>query len=202
MFTEAFVQGFIICAGLIMAIGAQNAHVLRMGLTRQHVGTTVLICLVSDAFLIGLGVLGAGAVLTRWPLALEVATWGGAAFLLWYGLNSLRAAFRKRQMEVATNGERISRRQAVLLLLAFTYLNPHAYLDTIVLIGSLGARHTDEARLLFWAGCVSASALWFTVLGYGARWLAPLFTRPISWRVLDALIGLGMTVLAVSLVRH
>lgn len=201
MFAEAFLQGFIVCAGLIVAIGAQNAHVLRMGLTRQHVGITILICLASDALLIGLGVLGAGAVLTRWPLALEAATWGGAAFLLWYGLNALRSAFRKRQLEVASNDQRISRRQAVMLLLAFTYLNPHAYLDTIVLIGSLGARHPEQARLLFWAGCVSASAVWFTVLGYGARWLAPLFTRPISWRVLDALIGLGMTVLALSLVR-
>lgn len=202
MFADAFLQGFVICAGLIVAIGAQNAHVLRMGLTRQHVGITILICLASDALLIGLGVAGAGVVLNRWPLALEVATWGGAAFLLWYGLNALRAAFRRRQLEVATNDERISRRRAITLLLAFTYLNPHAYVDTIVLIGSLGARHAEEARWLFWAGCVSASAVWFTLLGYGARWLAPLFTRPISWRLLDGLIGVGMTMLALNLVRH
>ncbi|KAF7598482.1 MAG: amino acid transporter [Candidatus Dactylopiibacterium carminicum] len=202
MYFDAFIHGFFICAGLIIAIGAQNAHVLRMGLTRQHVGLLVPICIASDALLIGLGVLGASALVTRWPAALEVATWAGAAFLLWYGINSLREAFRTRQLSLGGMPTPISRRKAVLLLLGFTYLNPHVYVDTIVLIGSLATQHAVEARISFWAGCVLASAVWFVLLGYGARWLAPLFNRPLSWRVLDGGIGVGMTLLAVRLVLH
>lgn len=202
MFLDAFVHGFLICAGLIMAIGAQNAHVLRMGLTRQHVGILVPICVLTDALLIGLGVLGASAVVSRWPMALEVATWAGAAFLLGYGLVSLRSALRNRSLSVEEAPAAISRRKAVLLLLGFTFLNPHVYVDTIVLIGSLAAQQAAQARLSFWLGCVLASALWFLLLGYGARWLAPLFRKPLSWRILDGGIGVGMSVLAVRLVLH
>jgi L-lysine exporter family protein LysE/ArgO len=193
-------QGFLVTAGLIMAIGAQNAHVLRMGLTRQHVFVTILICVLSDALLIGLGVTGMGVVLERFPLAVEVATWGGAAFLLWYGLRSLRAAFGSHAL-TAAQARRVSLRDAVLMVLAFTYLNPHAWLDTIVLVGAIGGRHHGVDRFTFWLGSVLASASWFVLLGLGARWLAPLFAKPISWRVLDALIGVSMGVLALSLVR-
>ena len=193
-------QGFLVTAGLIMAIGAQNAHVLRMGLTRQHVLVTIVICALSDALLVGLGVMGMGIVLERFPLAVEVATWGGAAFLLWYGLRSLRSAFSSHAL-TAAEARRVSLRDAVLLVLAFTYLNPHAWLDTIVLVGSIGGRHHGIDRLTFWFGSVLASACWFVLLGYGARWLAPLFAKPVSWRVLDALIGVSMGVLAVSLLR-
>lgn len=202
MFLDAFIHGFLICAGLIMAIGAQNAHVLRMGLTRQHVGILVPICVITDALLIGLGVLGASALVTRWPAALEIATWAGAAFLLGYGFVSLRSALRNRSLSVDDAPAPISRRKAVLLLLGFTFLNPHVYVDTIVLIGSLAAQQMAEARLSFWLGCVLASTTWFVLLGYGARWLAPLFSKPLSWRILDGGIGVGMSLLAVRLVLH
>ena len=202
MFLDAFIHGFLICAGLIMAIGAQNAHVLRMGLTRQHVGILVPICVITDALLIGLGVLGASALVTRWPVALEIATWAGAAFLLGYGFVSLRSALRNRSLSVDDAPAPISQRKAVLLLLGFTFLNPHVYVDTIVLIGSLAAQQAAEARLSFWLGCVLASASWFLLLGYGARWLAPLFSKPLSWRLLDGGIGVGMSLLAVKLVLH
>lgn len=201
MNTNVMLQGFLVCGGLIVAIGAQNAHVLRMGLRRQHVAITVAICTLSDALLIGLGIAGMGELLDRWPRAMQIATWGGAAFLFWYGLRSLRSAVSGSGALQAKSVTSTSVRSAVLMVLAFTYLNPHAYLDTIVLIGSIGGRLTPADRPLFWAGCVFASASWFIALGYGARWLSPLFAKPLSWRVLDALIGMGMGALALSMLH-
>ncbi len=198
---NSFAQGFTVCGGLILAIGAQNAHVLKMGLSRQHVLPTVLICALSDALLIGLGIAGMGALLDRWPDAVRIATWAGAAFLFWYAFNSLRAALSPRSMVVGKNEQAISLTRAVMLVLAFTYLNPHAYLDTVVLIGSIGAHLASEQRWIFWAGCITASCLWFSALGFGASRLTPLFARPASWRVLDGLIGLGMGSLAFSLIH-
>lgn len=198
---NSYFQGFTVSAGLILAIGAQNAHVLKMGLTRQHVLPTVLICAASDALLIGLGIVGMGRLLERWPQAVQIATWAGAAFLFWYAMNSLRAAFSKRQLNVSHSEQPLSLLRAVMLAMAFTYLNPHAYLDTVVLIGSLGAHLPTAERGIFWAGCISASAIWFTLLGFGASRLAPLFARPQSWRVLDGLVGLGMGALAFNLIR-
>lgn len=198
---NSFIQGFTVSGGLILAIGAQNAHVLKMGLTRQHVLPTVLICALSDALLIGLGIAGMGALLDRWPQAVQLATWAGAAFLFWYAMNSLRAAFSRRHLDVSRETQLLSLPRAVLLAMAFTYLNPHAYLDTVVLIGSLGAHLAADQRWIFWAGCITASATWFTLLGFGASRLTPLFAKPQSWRVLDALVGLGMGALAFSLVR-
>lgn len=198
---HAAVQGYLVTGGLIVAIGAQNAHVLRMGLLRRHVALTVAICALSDALLIGLGIIGTGGLLDRWPQAVQVATWAGAAFLFWYGLRSLRSAFSGAGAMPAGGGAGPSLRAAVLMVLGFTYLNPHAYLDTIVLIGSIGGRLAAEERPLFWVGCVLASASWFVLLGYGARALAPLFARPLSWRVLDGLIGAGMGYLAISLLH-
>lgn len=198
---NSFIQGFTVTGGLILAIGAQNAHILKMGLTRQHVRLTIAICAISDALLIGLGIAGMGALLDRWPEAVQIATWAGAAFLFWYALNSLRAALSPRKMDVAGGGQAISMQRAVALILAFTYLNPHAYLDTVVLIGSIGAHLPADQRLVFWCGCVSASISWFSALGFGASRLTPIFSRPESWRVLDALVGLGMGALALSLIR-
>lgn len=198
---DSFVQGFTVSGGLIIAIGAQNAHVLKMGLIRQHVRPTVIICAVSDALLIGLGIAGMGALLERWPQAVQIATWGGAAFLFWYALNSLQSALSPRSMEIGGMGKTISLRRAVTLILSFTYLNPHAYLDTMVLIGTIGAHLPGDERWVFWSGCISASVTWFCVLGFGASRLAPIFSRPESWRVLDGLIGVGMATLAFSLIR-
>lgn len=198
---NGFTQGFMVTGGLILAIGAQNAHVLKMGLTRQHVLPTVLICAASDALLIGLGICGMNALLTQWPQAVKLATLAGATFLFWYAWNSLRAAFSHRAMTVSHGTEAISLPRAVMLILAFTYLNPHAYLDTIVLIGSIGAHLAASERLIFWLGCVTASATWFTLLGYGASRLTPLFAKPQSWRVLDALVGISMSALAFNLLH-
>ena len=200
MNTHVILQGFLVTAGLIMAIGAQNAHVLKMGLTRQHVLPTVLVCALSDALLIGLGVTGMGKVIEHFPLAVEAATWGGAAFLLCYGLRSLRAAFGSHALTPA-EAPPMPLKQAILLVLGFTYLNPHAYLDTIVLIGAIGGREHGLDRVGFWLGCIAASVSWFMLLGYGARWLTPLFAKPVSWRVLDAMIGVGMGIIAISLLR-
>ncbi|MDP5239572.1 LysE/ArgO family amino acid transporter [Uliginosibacterium sp. 31-16] len=198
---NSFIQGFTVSGGLILAIGAQNAHVLKMGLTRQHVLPTVLICAISDALLIGLGIGGMGALLDQWPQAVRLATWAGAAFLFWYSLSSLRAAFTRRSLQTAGDTPRTSLRAAVLMILAFTYLNPHTYLDTVVLIGSIGAHLANGERLIFWLGCITASATWFTLLGFGAHKLSPLFAKPQSWRVLDALVGVGMGALAFNLVH-
>ncbi|GAB2891709.1 LysE family transporter [Uliginosibacterium flavum] len=198
---NSFTNGFLVSGGLILAIGAQNAHVLKMGLTRQHVLPTVLICALSDALLIGLGICGMGALLDQWPRAVQIATWAGAAFLFWYSLTSLRAAFTRRHLQAAEGDSRTSLRAAVLLILAFTYLNPHTYLDTVVLIGAIGAHLPAGERWIFWAGCISASSLWFSLLGFGAHKLAPLFAKPQSWRVLDALVGVGMGALAFNLVH-
>lgn len=198
---NSFMQGFTVSGGLILAIGAQNAHVLKMGLTRQHVLPTVLICAISDALLIGLGIAGMGTLLDKWPHAVQLATWAGAAFLAWYAINSLRAAFSRRHMDVTCQGEAITLLRAVILILAFTYLNPHAWLDTVVLIGSIGAHLPGSERWTFWLGCITASATWFTLLGFGAARLTPLFAKPASWRILDALVGMGMGALAFSLVH-
>lgn len=198
---NSLTHGFLVTGGLILAIGAQNAYLLKLGITRQHVLPAILVCIASDALLIGLGICGMGKILDQWPQAIWVATWGGALFLGWYAFNSLRAAFARRSMSVARSAEKIELRAAMLMLLGFTYLNPHVYLDTVVLIGSLGGRLPLTERPLFWLGCVSASALWFIGLGFGARWLTPLFANPKSWRVLDAAIGFSMGLLALSLVH-
>lgn len=198
---NSFAQGFTVTGGLILAIGAQNAHVLKMGLARQHVLPTIAICALSDALLIGLGIAGMGVLLDRWPEAVRIATWAGAAFLFWYALNSLRAALRPRSLEVSGTAHKVSLRKAVFLVLAFTYLNPHAYLDTVVLIGSIGAHLASGERLVFWFGCITASILWFSALGFGAAKLRPIFASPFSWRVLDGLIGVGMGALAFSLIH-
>lgn len=198
---NGFTHGFVLMGGLIVAIGAQNAHVIKMGARGQHVLLTILICIGSDMLLTGFGICGMGQILDRWPQAIQLATLSGAAFLFWYALCSLRAVFSARQMSVTEVQERMSVRRAALLILAFTYLNPHVYLDTLVLVGSLGARLPAAQRWLFWAGCTSASALWFLCLGYAARWLRPLLTQPRAWRILDALIGVGMGILAIDLLR-
>lgn len=198
---HAMLQGYLVTGGLIIAIGAQNAHVLRVGLLRQHVALTVAICAFSDAILIGLGIGGMGALLDQWPRAMQLATWSGAAFLFWYGLRSWRSALSGQSAQHLSTTQAPSVRAAVLMILAFTYLNPHAYLDTLVLIGSIGGRLVAEERPVFYAGCVLASCTWFISLGYGARWLAPLFAKPMSWRILDGVIGTTMGALALNLLR-
>jgi L-lysine exporter family protein LysE/ArgO len=187
-------------ASLIIAIGAQNAYVLRQGLRREHVLPIVLICIVSDALLIAAGVAGIGAVIKAAPLALEIVRWAGFAFLLLYALFAARRALRPERLEAANGVGAITLWAAVATCLALTWLNPHVYLDTILLLGSLSASHGDPGRWVFGAGAVLASILWFGMLGFGARFLAPVFARPIAWRILDGAIAVLMVVLAVLLV--
>ncbi|WP_316861352.1 LysE/ArgO family amino acid transporter [uncultured Cohaesibacter sp.] len=193
-------QGFFLGASLIIAIGAQNAFVLRLGLLRQHVLPVVLVCSFSDALLILAGVAGMGALIKQSPVLLSVVSWAGFAFLAIYGLQALRRAFKPSEMHVGKqNG--ISLKQALLTVLAFTYLNPHVYLDTVLLVGSLSAQWPGGQQWIFALGAISASFVWFFALGFGARILTPLFEKPMAWRILDFLIGLVMFMLAWSLLK-
>ena len=183
---------------LIVAIGAQNAFVLRQGLRREHVLPVVVICALSDALLIALGVGGLGSLLQLVPWLLVVVRLGGAAFLIVYGILAARRAFRPAALVATDDGRGTPLWTAVATVLALTWLNPHVYLDTIVLLGSISATHGDE-RWWFGLGAVVASILWFTALGFGARYLRPLFATPVSWRILDGVIAIVMIAIAVSL---
>ena len=183
---------------LIVAIGAQNAFVLRQGLLREHVLPVVVICALSDALLITLGVGGLGSLLQLVPWLLVVVRLGGAAFLIVYGILAARRAFRPAALVATDDGRRTPLWTAVATVLALTWLNPHVYLDTIVLLGSIAATHGDD-RWWFGLGAVVASILWFTALGFGARYLRPLFATPVSWRILDGVIAIVMIAIAVSL---
>ncbi|MFM7847017.1 MAG: LysE/ArgO family amino acid transporter [Rubrivivax sp.] len=197
-----FSQGLALGLGLIVAIGAQNAFVLRQGLRREHVGSVVLFCALADALLIAGGVWGMAQALgenPRWARALALA---GAAFLALYGWRALRRARQTHQLQAAEGKASLGRNAALAQAAAFTLLNPHVYLDTVLLVGSIGAQQPAALQPWFIAGAGSASALWFSMLGFGARWLAPWFARPMAWRLLDALIGATMFVLAAMLVRH
>ncbi len=194
----AAATGAAIGLGLIVAIGAQNAFVLRQGLRREHVLPVVLWCALSDALLMAAGVAGLAQLLAHRPALTLWLTAGGALFLLAYGVQALRRALHPGTLQ-AQVGTQVSSLGAVLAqAAAFTLLNPHVYLDTVVLVGSIGAQH-GNLRWWFVAGAVMASAVWFTALGYGARLLAPLFARPGAWRVLDAVIGVTMLLLAMLL---
>ncbi|MFP8780814.1 LysE/ArgO family amino acid transporter [Hydrogenophaga sp. RWCD_12] len=196
-----FVQGLLLSLGLIVAIGAQNAFVLRQGLRREHVLPVVAFCALADAVLITAGVLGMAQALGRHPALAQAMALAGAAFLAWYGWQALQRARRASQLQAAAGGAGLSRGAALAQAAAFTLLNPHVYLDTVLLVGSIGAQQPDGLRGWFIAGSSIASLGWFTALGFGARWLAPLFARPRAWQVLDALIGLTMWVLTVMLLR-
>ena len=184
---------------LIVAIGAQNAFVLRQGLRREHVLAVVLVCALSDAVLILLGIAGAGAVIEAVPVVLTVVRYAGAAFLLVYGLLAARRALRPAALTADGPAVRASLAATVGTTLALTWLNPHVYLDTVVLLGSIANTHGD-GRWWFGVGAVLGSIIWFTALGYGARLLQPVFAKPAAWRVLDAVIAVVMVALAVSLV--
>jgi L-lysine exporter family protein LysE/ArgO len=187
--------GFATSLSLIVAIGAQNAFVLRQGLRREHVLPVVLTCALSDALLISGGIAGLGAVLTNSPFALTIAKYGGAAFLLTYAVVAARRAIRPGAMSPADHAP-AALRSVVLTCLGFTYLNPHVYLDTVVLLGALANQRGTDGRWLYGAGAVAASFGWFFALGFLARRLGPIFARPQAWQILDGTIALIMTTLA------
>jgi L-lysine exporter family protein LysE/ArgO len=183
---------------LIVAIGAQNAFVLRQGLRREHVALVVVTCAASDVLLIGLGVGGMGAVLAGAPTLLTAVRVGGAAFLLGYAALAARRALRPAALEAIPGGPVTQRTATLATALALTWLNPHVYLDTVLLLGSVAGTHGDQ-RWLFGAGAALGSVAWFAGLGYGAVVLRPLFARPVAWRALDAGVALVMTAIAGAL---
>ncbi|MEV0803117.1 LysE/ArgO family amino acid transporter [Kribbella sp. NPDC050281] len=187
--------GFATSLSLIVAIGAQNAFVLRQGLRREHVLPVVLTCALSDALLISGGIAGLGALLTRSQLALDAAQYGGAAFLYLYAAFALKRAFNPGSISPADHGP-TALRSVVLTCLAFTYLNPHVYLDTVVLLGSLANQRGTDGRWFYGLGAVAASFTWFFSLGFFSRTLTPVFTRPRAWQYLDTAIALLMATLA------
>ena len=194
----ALLSGFALGFSLILAIGAQNAFVLRQGLRREHVFAVCLACALSDALLIAAGVAGFGALAGAAPWIEPAMRFGGAAFLLWYGARSLIGAWRGGEALLAAREDTRASLAATLgTVLALTWLNPHVYLDTVVLIGSVSSQYAD--RLAFGIGAVTASFVFFFSLGYGARLLAPLFARPRAWQVLDTGIGLVMWAIAAKL---
>lgn len=199
---SVFFQGMTLGLGLIVAIGSQNAFVLRQGLRREHVGAIVLFCALADAALIAAGVLGMASALGQRPLLASALALGGAAFLAVYGWQALLRARRPQQLRAAEGGAGLGLGAVLAQAAAFTLLNPHVYLDTVLLVGSIGAQQPGALRGSFIAGASAASLLWFASLGYGARWLAPWFARPRAWQVLDGLIGVTMFVLLALLLRH
>lgn len=194
----AALDGFLLGASLIVAIGAQNAFVLRQGLKREFVLVISAICSLSDALLIAAGVAGFGTLVARSELALRAATAFGALYIFGYGMTSFVRAGRPQTMEAA-KGSAARLGTAIAACLAFTFLNPHVYLDTVLLIGSLSGRYSGAARLAFALGAASASFIWFFGLGYGASLLAPVFADKRAWRVLDLAIGVVMWAIAAKL---
>jgi L-lysine exporter family protein LysE/ArgO len=205
----ALASGLVTGASLIIAIGAQNAFVLRQGLRREHVLPIVLVCALSDIVLIAAGVAGVGALVTAVPVVMTVIRWAGALFLLGYAALAIRRAITPQALipttadgtaaQGAATGSRSGLSVAILTALALTWLNPHVYLDTVVLVGSLAASYGSGEKWLFAVGAGCASILWFASLGFGARYLGRLFARPVAWQILDGTIAVVMIALAVTL---
>jgi L-lysine exporter family protein LysE/ArgO len=192
-----FLRGLGLGASLIVAIGAQNAFVLRQGLRREQAVLVAAICICCDAALIAAGALGVGGVVARWPLLARLASLGGAAFLLHYGFRAFRSAQHPSSLD--TSAAALPRSGVIASTLSVSLLNPHVYLDTVVLVGGLAAQYAALPRALFAAGAVTASCVWFFGLALGAAHLTPLFKRPRAWQVLDCLIGVVMWIIALSL---
>ena len=194
---QSYLNGLLIAPGLIMVIGAQNAYVLAQSLRREHHLLVATLCVVCDALLVAAGVFGLASLLLQSPLLLGVARWGGAAFLLWYGTRALLRALRPQGLSEAGAAPPRSRQAVLMTALAVTLLNPHVYLDTVLLIGSLGAQQSAPAAYAL--GAASASLLWFFSLALGAAWLAPWLARPTTWRVIDLLVAAMMFSVAAQL---
>jgi len=191
---QSYLNGLLIAAGLIVAIGAQNAFVLAQSLRREHHLPVAALCVLCDVLLVAAGVFGLATLLAQSPLLLGIARWGGAAFLLWLGVQALRRALNPQTLTQASQAGPRSRRAVLLTALAVTLLNPHVYLDTVLLIGSLGAQQPVPSAYVL--GAASASLLWFFALALGAAWLAPWLARPATWRLLDVAVALMMFAVA------
>ena len=197
---DIFIKGFVVTFSLIVAIGAQNAYILKLGLLRQHVLKAVLFCTISDFLLISAGVLGLGFFIQGNQLLINSIAIFGIVFLCFYSFLSFKSAFKNESLEIDDNVKTNPLKQVLTMLFVFTYLNPHTYLDTVLLIGGIGANIDSSLKLIFLFGAVLASATWFTLLGFGARALIPLFKKPITWKILDISIGIIMLIISYSLI--
>lgn len=196
-----FFKGFSVSVSvsLIVAIGAQNAFVVRQGLLCCHLFLTALICASLDAILISLGILGFGHLVSSYPLAIQITKYFAILFLLIYGAFSIKAAFKPQALSLASANGRISLKRTVCILLALTLLNPHAYLDTVILLGSIASQHPTDEQVAFGLGAISASFAWFFGITYGSRLLAPLLCKPLPWKIFDVLTALMMLGIAATL---
>ena len=193
------VAGFLTGLSLIVAIGAQNAFVLRLGLMRSHVGVAVAICAISDALLIVVGTAGMGAIVQSHKSLLKAVSWIGAAYLLYFAFSAAKRIFKTESLH-ASEQTAMSKKSIILSVIGFTWLNPHVYLDTVLLVGSIGSQFGNQ-RWFFALGAATASLLWFTGLGYGSKAAARVMARPITWRILDIFITIVMASIAVSLIK-
>lgn len=196
---HSYLQGFAIGLSLIVAIGAQNTFVLKQGLKKQAVFWVCFVCALSDSILVVLGITGFATVIQLYPELVGFAKWAGAVFLLWYGLQHVIQAFKSNQSLHAGSQNEIQLSKIIIVCLALTWLNPHVYLDTVVLIGSISTQF-EQTKLYFTLGVITASWFFFFSLGYGARVLIPVFANPKAWKVLDVVIALIMWSIAISLI--
>jgi len=196
---EVFIKGLLLGGSLIIAIGSQNAYVLKQGLLKSHVFLICLVCALSDALLIALGTSGVGIIISKHPEWLKAVTWFGAAYLIAFAVMSFRSAFANETLKIASEHTSQNTKTVLATVLALTFLNPHVYLDTVLLIGSIASPYSGSDKVNFTLGAISASFIWFFILGYGARFLSPLFARPKAWKVLNILIGVIMLWIAYSL---
>jgi len=197
----SIIEGFLMGAGLVIAIGAQNAFVLKQGIKGEHRAVIAWICSLSDALLIALGIAGMGYVFSAHPLITKTVSLAGALYLAWFSFRSFRSAIKAESMDV--NGEpydSLSLRSTVIITLGLTYLNPHVYLDTVVMLGGFGAARSPEIRPFFGIGAISASFAWFFLLAYSGKIIAPFFKKKSAWRVLDTVIGFVMLYIMVKLI--
>lgn len=199
MEVAAFLKGMGLGGGLIVAIGSQNAYLLRQALKREYVLTCIAICIICDVMLIGAGVAGMGKLIVEAPTLLFWIKLAGAGFLFWYGVRAARSALNPVGMKSDDNKPATSQRAVIAAMLAFSLLNPHVYLDTVVLLGSIGGQQPGDGRLYFALGAMLASVIWFCSLGLGARFLIPVFSRARAWQILDGVIAVVMWVLALTL---
>lgn len=190
------IQGFLLSFGLIVAIGAQNAFVLRQGLLRKHVFAVALVSATCDSLLILAGVAGIGGLIATSDTLMAATGWGGVIFLGYYGLRSFRSALNPGSLGAANGISQITLRATILSALSFSLLNPHVYLDTVVLVGSVGGQYPTDLRPLFAIGAMAGSTIWFFALSYGAGLLTPFFGRPATWRLLDVFVGCVMWMVA------
>ncbi len=200
----ALIEGSSTSAGLLIAIGAQNAYVLKQGILKNYVFTTALFCSVVDAILISIGVGGVGDLISMNRVALYIAAWGGAAYLFWYGFRAFKSSLSSEGLQVSQDNPMVkpSFNQTLLTLAAVSLLNPNVYLDTVVLLGTISSQFCFQDRIYFAIGAIATSFIWFFSITYGARFLAPLFEKPAAWKILDFFIGCIMWSIAASLILN